>query len=134
MSQVAITAYDLDPDESTATEVGWVAMQDFDWIICSFIRTVGTGALDVFKIQAATAAAGTGATDVVSHAVANEPNAVADIIHLEATSDMILEALADATHVSVVAELATSTDEAVVTYTRGGPSFPQTGLCAEVVA
>ena len=128
------TAYDVDPDESTATAAAWVPMQDYGSIICTFVRTIGTGALDVFKIQAATDSSGTGAADVVSHAVASEPNLIADIISLEATSDMILEALADATHVSMVIEFATSTDECIAFYTRGLPTFPQAGLNADVIA
>ena len=47
---------------------------------------------------------------------------------------MILEALADATHVSVVTAFATSTDEGVVVYVRGGHTFPQLGLSADNVA
>lgn len=82
------------------------------------MKTVGTGNTDAFNIFAAENAAGTtNATTVVSvaTATAQTQNAINDVLVLECTVEQIRESLATATHVGVRVELATGTDEAVVT-------------------
>lgn len=82
------------------------------------MKTVGTGNTDEFSIIAATNADGTGSPTVVDQiatAVAVTQNAVGDNLFLEVDVDQIREVLPTATHVGVRVELATGTDEMVVT-------------------
>jgi hypothetical protein len=81
-------------------------------------KSVGTGNTDAFNIFAATNAAGTGsATTVVSvaTATAQTQNALGDQLVLECSVEQIREVLPTATHVGVRVELATGTDEMIVT-------------------
>lgn len=130
----AITMYDFDPDATTATAVGWVAIKDFQTICASFYRTVGTGTT-ALKFQAATDSSGTNATDVVSYS-GSDPDAVGDYAFLETYADEIQSAsdTYDFTHVSLVITFGTATDEGVVTYIRGGATFPRDGLTSASIA
>lgn len=81
-------------------------------------KSVGTGNTDEFSIIAATNAAGTGSPTVVTQvatAVAVTQNALGDQLVLECTAEQIREALPSATHVGVRVELATGTDEMIIT-------------------
>ena len=119
-SQLKVTQYDFDPDATTATDIGWVDAQDFDGLLVSFFRTVGTSAL-TFLIVGNTAADGSGTdTTIKTITLAAQPNAVGDYAFGEVTRGEIMQAAADAgveiRGVSAVLTLATATDEGVVTY------------------
>lgn len=134
-STLAVNMYDFDPDATAATAVDstWLAMKDFENVLVSVMRSVGTGDLTSFVIQAATDSSGTGATTVATYTIGSQPDAVGDTVHLETDAAEIQGALSGATHVMAVIALATSTDECVVTITRGcGIGYD--GLTSDVIA
>lgn len=140
-ANLKVTAYDLDPDESAVTDVGWVDISGYETMMVIFVRSVGTDALATFNIIANwDNATGTDVT-VKEHAVASEPNASGDMIFLECTAAEIASlqsSISTATnklkYMSAEAEFATSTDEGVVIYILGNPRFPQSGLTADVIS
>ncbi len=148
-ANLKVLAYDLDPDESAVTDVGWVDFTHYDTFMAIFVRSVGTGALDTYNIIA-NYVNDTG-TDVTikSHAIASEPDANPDMIFLECTAAEVTAGQSSVSqttnqvgtypgnllrYVSAEAEFATSTDEGVVIYILGNPRFPQSGLTADVIA
>jgi hypothetical protein len=140
-SNLAVTQYDFDPDSADKVDAAWVDMRDFGRFMAGFFRTVGTGALDTFRIIANAASDGSGTdVEVIAHALpSGEPNAVGDTIWVECTADQIREVGTAAgveglRYVSLNLEFATSTDEGVVTYIRSLPRWPRDGLTANVVA
>lgn len=133
-STLAVTHYDFDPDGTNATDVAWVDMRDYEGILVTFTRTVGTGALDTFKLIANSASDGSGTdVEIKAHAVASEPNAAGDYIFLEATAEEIGTAGTDLRYVSVSAEFATGTDEGVITYVRKAKR-KYAGLTADTIS
>jgi hypothetical protein len=137
LSNLAITHYDYDPDATTATEIEWVDMRDFENFACSFFRTVGTGTLAMTII--ANSASDGGGTDVTIKAnPALSPDALGDYIFLECTAEEIAH-LADAAgvaarYVTAVCTFGTAGDEGVVTYVRGGAKRAYDGLSANSIA
>ncbi len=137
LSEIAVTHYDFDPGNTTANDIAWVDMRDFDSILITFLRTVGTSAL-TFIVHGNDDSAG-GGTDVVvaTHSVANEPDALFDYIVIEVTAEQIA-ALGDTNsqalrYVSAVMTFGTNSDEGVVTYIRKG-NRPRLDLTVESVA
>ncbi len=128
LANLAVTHYDFDPDDADPNDVAWVDMRDFSNFMCSFFRTVGTGALDTFAIIANSASDGSG-TDVTvrSHAVSSEPNATGDYIFLEISGDEIADIESEngvaILGLSASCEFATGTDEGVVTYVIRGRQY-----------
>lgn len=87
-------------------------------IMVKVFRSVGTGNTDACNISVATDAAGTGSLTTVvqvATATAQTQNAVGDELYLEADVEQMREVLATAAYVGVVVELATGTDECIVT-------------------
>lgn len=124
-SALKVTSYDHDPDGTSAVDVAWVDMRDFECFMVEFFRTVGTSAL-TFTILANAASDGSG-TDVTVKTVtpAAAPDATGDYVFAEVTATEIQAAAAaagvsNARYVSANLTFATGTDEAVVTYIRGG--------------
>ena len=97
-------------------------------------RSVGTGDIDTFQIIAATAAAGTGATVVETHALGDAVDAVGDTIWLETDVENIRNALATATHVGVRVEQATSGDECIVFFERADPLITPATATADYIS
>lgn len=135
-STLQITAYDFDPGATTATDIAWVPMGRH--FLAMFFRTVGASGL-TFSLIGNTATDGTG-TDVtiVSHAVANEPDAVGDYVFLECSEEQVKEVAATAglsnvKTVSASVAVATGTDEGVVIYVRE-PHRKYADITAESVA
>jgi hypothetical protein len=128
-----VTSYDFDPDATTETEIAWVDMRDFNCILASFVRTVGTSAVTL-EIQASAASDGSSPVSVVTKTFAAQPDAVGDVAFLEATTNDILKAGVGLRYVSAVVSVATGTDEGVVTYILGDAQHKQAGLTADVVA
>jgi hypothetical protein len=94
---------------------------------------VGNGVI-AFKIYAATAAAGTGATVVVSHAVGTAPDAEGDSLFLECDVDQIRAALPTATHVGVWIDCQHNDDETTVCFTREEPDHLYPALTSDYTA
>lgn len=118
-SELAVTQYDFDPGATTATEIAWVDMRDYESIMIGFFRTVGTSNL-TFKLVANSQSNGGGSDVEIKAYSGSEPNAVGDYVWLEATAEEIGTAGADLRYVTAQCTVATETDEAVVTYIRKG--------------
>lgn len=131
-SNMAITQYDLDPDATTATDVGWVDMRDWGAVIMSFFRTVGTSDV-TYKILANSASDGSG-SDVEIKVGTADPDAVGDYCFLECTSEELLSAGSGLRYVTLNVTFATGTDEGVVTYIRSMPRHAQASLTSDSIA
>lgn len=134
---------DFDPDATSATIVDLVPGSTDEMLpladgyrrfVAGLFRSVGTGSVTSFEIIAATDADGTGATQVVAHAIGSAPNAVGDTVWLECDIEQVLDALATATHIGVRVALVTGTDECVVYFERSEPTFEYAGLTADYIA
>jgi hypothetical protein len=55
-------------------------------------------------------------------------------VTLECTVEQIREVLSTATHVGVLVNLVTSTDEGACTFIRADPVYPRTGLTADYIS
>lgn len=129
-----IEMHDFDPDATTVTAVpGWRAISGFRTFLARFMRTIGTSAV-TFDIAVASDSSGTGATAVITHGVASEPNAVGDEIFLECSVENMRETLSTATHWAPRVSVATGTDEGVVTTIEADPQHPRTGLTADIIS
>lgn len=129
-----VTLYDFDPDATTATAVAWVPLKDYCGFTAFFWRTVGTGTT-ALKIQAATDASGTNATDVISYS-GDDPDAIGDYVFLETDASEVQGAsdTYDFTHVALTITFGTGTDEGVVGYIRSAPRFASDGETSNSVA
>lgn len=137
LSNLAITHYDFDPNATTATEIAWVDMRDFENFCCSFFRTVGTGTL-AMTIIANSASDGSGTDVTIKADPSLSPDAVGDYIFLECTAEEIAQEAADAgvdaRYVTAVCTFGTGTDEGVVTYIRGGAKRAYDSLTSNSIA
>ena len=102
--------------------------------LAGLIRTVGSGNIDAFEIIAATDADGGGAIVVVSHAFASEADAVGDYVWLECDIEQVYDKLSTATHIGVRVELATGTDECVISFERAKPRHAYAGLTSDYIS
>ena len=139
-ANLKVTQYDFDPDSADPVDVAWVDMRDFERILISFFRTVGTGDVDTLRILANANPDGSG-TDVVvltKTLTGVQPNAVGDFTFLEASAEQIREACVaagvDGRYVSLQVEFQTSTDEGVVTYIREPGRRRYDGLTSDNIA
>lgn len=128
------TGNDASPTLDAAGAGACLPIANFRRFAAGFTPTVGTGGITLFQIIAATSAAGAGATAVVSHALGSNPDAVTDHVWLECDVEQIREVLAGATHVGVLLNLVTSTDEGKVFFERADPFYPKAGLTADYIA
>lgn len=112
----------------------FISIANFRRFAAIYMTTVGTGGITAFSIMAATSAAGAGAAAVVTHALGSNPDAVGDFVVLECSVEQIREVLATATHVGVLVNLVTSTDEGCLTFIRDEPQFPVAGLTADYIS
>lgn len=123
-ANLQVTAYDFDPNATTATDVAWVDMRDSSAILIGFFRTIGTGATTLSVL--ANAQSDGGGTDVTVKTkvlTSAEPNAVGDYTWIEVSQADIAQAAAEAgvtgvRYVSASVSVATGTDEAVIIYIR----------------
>ena len=93
----------------------------------------GTGIV-AFSIYCGTDAAGSGATEVVAHALGDLPNAIQDSVNLECDVEQVKAALATATHVGVWLDCQHNDDEIAVAWSEEDPRFPRANLTADYVA
>ena len=133
-SAIAVTQYDYDPGATTLSDVAWVDMQGYDWFAVVFFRTIGTSTL-VLNIIANEESNGSGTdVNIKTHAFGGgQPDAVGDYIFLSCVAEEIRSVDSDARYVSANLSVATNTDEAVITYIRGG-GRQYTGLSSENIA
>lgn len=142
-SRNAMTIYNQTADYTSATEIAWVDMRDYEGIVIAIMATALTGVgTDVFKIVANAGSAGAD-TDVtiVSHAIGSAPDATGDWIHLECSAEQIGAANTATTisegglrYVTANVEAANASDDAAIVYIRYGARFPVRALTADVVA
>ena len=145
-SKMAIESYDHDPGATTAvvtsadggTTPKYVAMRDFGAFgVQARPTVVGGDGITLLEIVGATDAAGTNVTLILAHA-ATVTNVLGEYVWLEVTDEQINEVGKAAgynfTHVAARLTMATSTDEANVTYVRTMPKRAYANLTATNVA
>lgn len=117
--RLKVTAYDHDPDATTAVDVAWVDMSNADRLLIGFFRTVGTS--DLTFVVLGNAQSNGGGTDRTIKTVTLtgvQPNAVGDYTWVEVSRDECIAAHEEIRYVSANLTLATGTDEAVVIYIK----------------
>jgi hypothetical protein len=107
-------------------------MRDSSGILCLYVRTVGTGVLTSYRIDASASSNGTNPVTVRT-GTASTVDAVGDFVVIEVSAQEIAAALADARYVSLVAIHPTATEVAGVTYVRK-PKHSYSGLTADTIA
>lgn len=133
LSELKITSYDFDPNDTSAHDIAWVDMQDFNALAVEFFRTIGTSNL-TFLIRGSASSDGSSPQTVKTVTVSAQPDAVGDYIFAEITGDEMKEAGQTLRYASATLTFATGTDEGVVTYVRGHPRRSFAGLTANSVA
>ena len=119
---------EFDPDSGSATAVTLNPADSENYLALSangaprrylfgVVRTVGTGGVTSVVVNAATSAAGAGA-QAVATITPTTADAVGDHVWVEVDMDQIRDALATATHIGLVIDLVTSTDECAI-YVEG---------------
>lgn len=132
-AELAVTSYDFDY-AADPVDVAWIDMRDVESLMVSVFRSVGTGTIDGFKLIANSEADGSGADVVIRvHPLASAPDAVGDQIFLECTAEEIAGLGSNLRYVSANLELATATDECVVTYVRK-MKHKKSGNTADIIA
>lgn len=136
-----ILVFDFDPDSADPVDVSFEDFRDYEYLVVLAIRTIGTGALDGFRILGNSDSAG-GDTDVVlkTHAVGSEPNLIPDFLVLSVSSSEMAQEGSDASpeqtdlrYVSANLELATNTDEFIIVYIFANAKHPTSGLTADTI-
>lgn len=124
--------YRLDPDVDTAVEAARLDLSPFDWFAVGYVKSIGTGNLDTFTLNAHDAASG--GTPVVVKTNTADPDAEDDFCFLELTKEELASLGTNLRWVSATIELATATDEATIVYVAGSARWPRAGLTANVIA
>ena len=133
-SELKVKGYVHDITDATgATQIAWLPLKDFDWLLAAVTLVSGTGLLTV-KIVAATDSSGTGAVEVIAHADPTVADAAGDVVYLDVSAEQVKEVLAGATHVSVELACDAAADIAAVTYIFGGALRKYAGLTADQIA
>ncbi len=133
LSRIKPTYYDFDPGDTNLTAIAKVDMRDFQTFACSFVRTIGVGALTL-QIVANSDTTTTGEVIVRSATyTSGEPNSVGDYVSLEMDVDELAHIDADNRYVGAKVAVATGTDEGVIAYIRGDAKRPQLGLTADLI-
>lgn len=123
-SKLFVRVVEFDPDSGSATAVTLNPADSETYLsltangkpkryLFGMMVTVGTGGITTATVNAATAADGTGATQV-AQITPTTADAVGDYVWVEVDADQIRNALAGATHVGLVIDLVTATDELAV--------------------
>lgn len=143
-SRMFVRSVDFDPDTGNETAVTLNPADSENYLALSangapkrylfdIFKSVGTGAITTATVNAATAADGTGATQV-AQITPTTCDAVGDHVFVEVDADQIRAALAGATHIGLAIDLVTSTDECVVTVIGTDPQHQYTGLTADYIS
>lgn len=117
--RLTCTAYDHDPDATTAVDVAWVDMSNAERLLIGCFRTIGTSDLTLTVLgNSASNGSGTDRTIKSKTLTGVQPNAVGDITWVEVSREECVAANEDVRYVSVNLTLATGTDEMVVFYVK----------------
>ncbi len=146
-SNMAMLSYDHDPGTTAATIVSpdggttkrVVPLALYEWFGVACMTSVSASSSGVTKVEIVGCTDSTGANPTVvvdSGTVAAD--AVGDFVFVECSAAQVKE-VGDAasltlTHVAARITCSNSGDEAVVTYLRAFPKFPQLNLTANVIA
>ena len=119
-AMLAQQSYDFDPNSTdpAAVSATWIDMSEAEAIMFNVFRSVGTGDIDTFAIHASAASNGANPVVVKAHALGAAVDAVGDQVVLECTSEELASLGTNLRYVMAIVELATGTDECVVTATR----------------
>lgn len=114
-----VTAYDHDPDATTATDIAWVDVTNASRLLIGFFRTIGTSAL-TFTVLGNSASNGSGTDRTIKTVTLTgvQPDAVGDYTFAEVSREEIIATNEDIKYVSANLTFATGTDEAVVFYIK----------------
>lgn len=121
-------------DHTTATDAGWVDAKDFTTFAVATCASAMTGVgVTALVLEINTASDGSGTNQVLAtHAVGSAPDAVGDMLILEADPELMK--LANGRYVNAKVTAANAADDTVCTYILGGARYPQAGLSADVIA
>jgi len=144
MSRLFVRMVEFDPDTGDATAVTlnpadsetYLALADNGApkrYLFGVLRTVGTGGLTTVTVNAATAADGTGATEV-AQITPTTADAVGDYVFVEVDADQIRAALATATHIGLVIDQVTAGDECVIIVIGSDGQHQYSGLTANYIS
>lgn len=129
----------LSGDASTAKDISWVDLADYDgFATTAFLAVLGGNGIEAYSIIANSQSDG-GGTDatVVSHADPTTANAAGDMVVLECTAEQVKAVETSSTgrlrYVSVKLETHHASDQVVVTYIRHKPRFAKADLTADVI-
>lgn len=132
-----VKLYDVDPDSTSATDVGWVASNTYEVWRFGFFRTIGTSALTM-KVIGNTTATGSGTDfDIKSKTLTGvQPDAVGDYTWIEVNAAEIRDAAGsyECKGISLSLAFATATDEGVAIYIGRSPRFAKADLTADSIA
>lgn len=123
-------------DASSAKDLDWVDMRDFDQILCTVQAVALTGnGVTQFSILANPQSNG-GGTDVIvkQHAVGSAPDAVGDKLILEASAEEIRQLGETLRYVSINITTANSADSIIGTTIQSAGRFSHADLTADIVA
>lgn len=123
------TAVTLDP----ANSANYRPIEGYRRFLFGLHHSVGNGGITTARISVGTAADGTGATTVVEITPTTN-DAVNDVSWVECDIEQIREVLATATHIGLLVDLVTSTDELVVYGEFADPAFKVSGLTANYIS
>lgn len=144
-SRNKMVVYDHDPDTTNplitspdgGTTKRYLPMAGYELFVAQVMATIATGGPTLVEIVAATDAAGTNETQIVSSGTV-AADAVGDGVHIECTAEQVREVGAAAgynfTHVGVRITCANSGDECAVVYLLGGALFEKDGLSANYIS
>ena len=128
----AATAVTLNPADS-ATYLSLTANGSPKRYLFSIRVAVGTGGITSVVVNAATSVTGGGAVAVAT-ITPTTADAVNDNVFVEVDADQIRTALAGATHIGLVIDLVTSTDELAVTVIGADGQHQYDELTADYIA
>jgi len=136
-SREAITLYKFTPGATTATDIAWVDMRNYDSFLIGYLRISGTDTTTI-KILANAESDGSG-TDVTVKTMTADPDAVDDYAFLEVTAQEVQEqarlaGVADIRYVTANCTNGTAGDEGAVVYVLGRPHRKYENLTADSIA
>jgi hypothetical protein len=134
-------SYAVVADHSSATEVGWVDMRDFEQFAAISVAIALTGVgVNAFTIigNSESDGSGTDSAAIASHAIGSAPDAAGDHLVLECNAQNIRELETTATgqlrYVTAKITAANAADDTCVVYVRSKPRFGYNSVGGDVVA
>lgn len=133
-SRNKVNMYDFDPGGTSAVDVAWVDLRDYEGIHVSAMLSVGSSAISSFKLLGNSQSNGGGSDVELKVSSVTTADAVGDTIHLEVTAEEMAALGTDLRYVSASIACGTATDECVVTYVRYGAKRATADLTDSVIA